>query len=136
MILSSGLRSNSAADDAAGLPISEKMRGQIRGLNRGSTNIQDGISLIQVADGALSEVHSLLQRGRELSVQGANYTEFNNIKLLNLTNADTGAIGGADADVHSGNLGLSNVDIVNQASTIIEQANQQLQAILKLLKAG
>ncbi len=72
--LSSGLRINSAADDAAGLAISEKMRGQIRGLNRANSNIQDGISLIQVADGALNEVHSILQRGRELSVQAANGT--------------------------------------------------------------
>lgn len=109
--LSSGLRINSAADDAAGLSISEKMRAQIRGLNRANSNIQDGISLIQVADGALNEVHSLLQRGRELSVQAANgtlttsdkqmiqeeaeqiiseidrisnTTEFNTIKLLNV----------------------------------------------------
>ncbi len=109
--LSSGLRINSAADDAAGLSISEKMRAQIRGLNRANSNIQDGISLIQVADGALNEVHSLLQRGRELSVQAANgtltdadkqmiqdetlqivsdinrisnHTEFNTIKLLNV----------------------------------------------------
>ncbi|QNU68522.1 flagellinolysin [Ruminiclostridium herbifermentans] len=109
--LSSGLRINSAADDAAGLSISEKMRAQIRGLNRCSNNIQDGISLIQVADGALNEVHSLLQRGRELSIQAANgtltesdrkmiqeetshiisdidrianHTEFNTLKLLNV----------------------------------------------------
>ncbi len=109
--LSSGLRINSASDDAAGLSISEKMRAQIRGLNRSSNNIQDGISLIQVADGALNEVHSLLQRGRELSIQAANgtltesdkrmvqdeaaqiisdidrianHTEFNTLKLLNV----------------------------------------------------
>ncbi len=80
--LSSGLRINSAADDAAGLSISEKMRAQIRGLNRANTNIQDGISLIQVADGALNEVHSLLQRGRELSVQAANGTLTNSDKQM------------------------------------------------------
>ena len=72
--LSSGYRINRAGDDAAGLSISEKMRGQIRGLNQGSTNAQDGISLIQTAEGALNEVHSILQRMRELSVQGANDT--------------------------------------------------------------
>lgn len=72
--LSSGYRINRAADDAAGLAISEEMRGQIRGLNRGSYNITDGISLADVADGALSEVHSILQRMRELSVQAANDT--------------------------------------------------------------
>ena len=73
--LSSGYRINRAADDAAGLSISEKMRGQIRGLNQASTNAQDGISLIQTAEGALNESHSILQRMRELAVQAANGTE-------------------------------------------------------------
>ena len=75
--LSSGYRINRAADDAAGLSISEKMRSQIRGLNQASTNAQDGISLIQTAEGALNEQHSILQRMRELSVQAANGTETN-----------------------------------------------------------
>ncbi len=70
--LSSGYRINRAADDAAGLAISEKMRSQIRGLNRASTNAQDGISLIQTAEGALNEVHAILQRMNELAVQAAN----------------------------------------------------------------
>lgn len=73
--LSSGYRINRAADDAAGLSISEKMRSQIRGLNQASTNAEDGISLIQTAEGALTESHSILQRMRELSVQAANGTE-------------------------------------------------------------
>ncbi|MBN2258977.1 MAG: flagellin [Clostridiales bacterium] len=72
--LSSGLRINRAGDDAAGLAISEKMRGQISGLNQASRNAQDGISLIQTAEGALNETHSILQRMRELAVQGANDT--------------------------------------------------------------
>ncbi|MBQ3403750.1 MAG: flagellin, partial [Synergistaceae bacterium] len=72
--LSSGLRINSAADDAAGLAISEKMRSQVRGLDRAVANTQDGISLIQTAEGALGETHSILQRMRELAVQGANDT--------------------------------------------------------------
>ncbi len=72
--LSSGYRINRAGDDAAGLAISEKMRGQIRGLNQASRNAQDGISLIQTAEGALNETHSILQRMRELSVQSANDT--------------------------------------------------------------
>ncbi|MGM1021272.1 MAG: flagellin [Bacillota bacterium] len=72
--LSSGLRINRAGDDAAGLAISEKMRGQIRGLDMASKNAQDGISLIQTAEGALNETHSILQRVRELSVQSANDT--------------------------------------------------------------
>ena len=70
--LSSGYRINRAADDAAWLSISEKMRAQIRGLTRASANAQDGISLIQAAEGALQESHSILQRIRELAVQGAN----------------------------------------------------------------
>ena len=73
--LSSGYKINRAADDAAGLSISEKMRSQIRGLNKASDNAQDGISLIQTAEGALNESHSILQRMRELSVQAANGTE-------------------------------------------------------------
>jgi flagellin len=108
--LSSGLRINRAGDDAAGLAISEKMRGQIRGLDQASRNSQDGISLIQTAEGALNETHSILQRMRELAVQSssdtntaddraelqkevqqlkdevdriANNTEFNTKKLLN-----------------------------------------------------
>ena len=70
--LSSGYRINRAGDDAAGLSISEKMRAQIRGLNRASANAQDGISLIQAAEGALQESHSILQRIRELAIQGAS----------------------------------------------------------------
>jgi len=72
--LSSGLRINRAGDDAAGLAISEKMRGQIRGLDQASRNAQDGISLIQTAEGALNETHSILQRMRELGVQATNDT--------------------------------------------------------------
>ncbi len=72
--LSSGYRINRAADDAAGLTISEKMRSQVRGLKRASTNAQDGVSLIQTAEGALNEAHSILQRMNELAVQGANDT--------------------------------------------------------------
>ena len=72
--LNSGLRINRAADDAAGLAISEKMRSQIRGLNQASRNAQDGISMIQTAEGALSETHAIAQRMRELAVQSANGT--------------------------------------------------------------
>jgi len=70
--LSSGLQINKAGDDAAGLAISEKMRGQIRGLDMATKNAQDGISLIQTAEGALNETHSILQRMRELTVQASN----------------------------------------------------------------
>ena len=81
--LSSGLRINRAGDDAAGLSISEKLRGQTKGLNQAVRNAQDGISMIQTAEGGLNETHSILQRMRELAVQGANDT---------LTDTDRGAI--------------------------------------------
>jgi len=81
--LSSGLRINRAGDDAAGLAISEKMRGQIRGLEQAERNSQDGISMIQTAEGALNETHSILQRMRELAVQSSNDTN---------TDEDRGAI--------------------------------------------
>jgi flagellin len=72
--LASGFRVNRAGDDAAGLAISEKMRSQVRGLDRASTNAQDGISVVQTAEGALNEVHSILQRMNELATQAANDT--------------------------------------------------------------
>jgi flagellin len=114
--LSSGLRINRAGDDAAGLAISEKMRSQIKGLNQASRNAQDGVSLIQTAEGALGEVHSMLGRMKEIAVQAANgtntvddreklqaelnqltsevnkignTTEFNTMKLLNGGSADS-----------------------------------------------
>src|ERR1700712_3421760 len=78
--LSSGYRINRAADDAAGLGISEKMRGQIGGLAQAQRNAQDGISLVQTAEGSLGEVHSMLQRVRDLKVQYNNGTLDNNDK--------------------------------------------------------
>ena len=72
--LSSGYRINRAADDAAGLAISEKMRRQVRGLTQASKNAQDGVSFVQIADGALTEVHDMIQRGNELAVKAANDT--------------------------------------------------------------
>lgn len=121
--LSSGLRINRAGDDAAGLAISEKMRGQIRGLDQASRNAQDSISLIQTAEGALNETHSILQRMRELAVQSssdtnttvdrgsiqkeidqltqeidriANTTEFNTKKLLNGGASVAATVAGTD----------------------------------------
>ena len=79
--LSSGFRINRAGDDAAGLAISEKMRGQIRGLNQASRNAQDGISLIQTAEGALNETHAILQRMRELAVQSSTDTNTDKDRL-------------------------------------------------------
>ena len=82
--LSSGLRINRAADDAAGLAISEKMRAQINGLQQGMSNAQDGVSMVQTAEGALNETHNILQRLRELAVQAGNTT---------LSSSDRTAIG-------------------------------------------
>jgi flagellin len=123
--LSSGYRINRAADDAAGLAISEKMRGQIGGLAQAQRNAQDGVSLVQTAEGALTEVHSMLQRVRDLRVQIGNGTleakdkdaiaaevaqlgeeitkisddtEFNGIDLLNSTNAITFQVGANDGE--------------------------------------
>jgi len=79
--LSSGLRINKAADDAAGLAVSEKLKNQVRGLNQAQRNAQDGISLLQTAEGALNETHSLLARMRELAVQSSNDTLTNDDRL-------------------------------------------------------
>ncbi len=133
--LSSGYKINRAGDNAAGLAISEKMRGQIRGLDQASSNAEDGISMIQTAEGALTETHSILQRMRELSVQAssdtntdddrtqiqneidqltqevdriANTTEFNTKKLLD--GSRTGAVSEKDGKTSvEGNFGNSNV---------------------------
>src|SRR4051794_19148823 len=123
--LSSGYRINRAADDAAGLAISEKMRAQIRGLSQNQRNIQDGVSLVQTAEGALNTVHDMLQRVRELAVQFKNgslsasnqsaiqaevgqlaseierlgvSTKFNGICLLNNTNSVTFQVGANDGE--------------------------------------
>jgi flagellin len=79
--LSSGLRINSAADDAAGLAISEKMRSQIIGLNRAKLNVQDGMSMLQVAEGGLNETENIIQRMRELAIQASNDTLTSNDRL-------------------------------------------------------
>jgi len=138
--LSSGLRINRAGDDAAGLAISEKMRGQIRGLDQAARNAQDGISMIQTAEGALNEVHSILQRMKELATQAANdtntisdrdeiqkeinqltseinrignTTEFNTKKLLNGEINRTDAV---SASITGTKLGATTVNIVNAAT--------------------
>ena len=144
--LSSGLRINRAGDDAAGLAISEKMRGQIRGLDQASRNAQDGISLIQTAEGALNETHNILQRMRELAVQSANdtnitedraaiqeeinaltqeidriseQTEFNKQTLLNGTFNGTfqiGANGGQTINLKIDNMASGNLGLTSTTS--------------------
>jgi flagellin len=156
--LSSGYRINRAGDDAAGLAISEKMRGQIRGLNMASKNAQDGISLIQTAEGALNETHSILQRMRELAVQAANGTntdadraeiqkeieqlkseidristdtEFNTKKLLDGSIVNT-------ADVDTTNAAhLGEVEVINDNISAGDyKVNIAVQTIKKTVDAG
>jgi flagellin len=149
--LSSGMRINRGADDAAGLSISEKMRGQIRGLEQASKNSQDAVSMIQTADGALNESHAILQRMRELTVQAASdtnntdertaiagelteltstltdiaaNTQFNGHKLLNTASGDTGAIA-ATVTIQTG---------ANSGETVaMDFTNVDLDAILDTL---
>ena len=145
--LSSGYRINRAADDAAGLSISEKMRKQIRGLDRASTNAQDGISAVQTAEGALAEVHSMLQRMNELAVQAANgtnssvdiqsikdeikqlnaeinriasSTDFNGKKMLKTGQASVSIFVGYTTDNYN-NIKISNKDLNAVATAISTQ---------------
>lgn len=104
--LSSGYKINRAGDDAAGLTISEKMRSQIRGLNKASSNAQDGVSLIQVAEGALAETHSILQRMNELATQAANDTN---------TTADRNAIA---AEIHQLTSEIDRIASTTQFNTM------------------
>ncbi len=147
--LSSGLRINRAGDDAAGLAISEKMRGQIRGLDQAARNAQDGISLIQTAEGALNETHTILQRMRELAVQAASDTntsadrteiqkevdelaseitristdtEFNTKKLLNGDMGKTFATAANSFDSSLQNVAITGSDITSGTYTITATA--------------
>src|SRR4051795_7009053 len=139
--LSSGYRINRASDDAAGLAISEKMRAQIRGLGQDQRNIQDGVSLVQTAEGALSTVHAMLQRVRELAVQFkngslstsnqsaiqsevfqlgseieriGNSTKFNGISLLNNTNLVTFQVGANDGET----IGVAMISLGSAAAGV------------------
>ena len=145
--LSSGYRINRAADDAAGLAISEKLRGQIRGLAQAQRNSQDGVSLVQTAEGSLNEVHSMLQRVRELAVQYQNGTlstsdkaaitaeatqlaseierigssaDFNGIKLLNASTTISFQVGANDNDT----IAVTTASLGGKVGTIdVSQAN-------------
>jgi flagellin len=144
--LSSGLRINRAGDDAAGLAISEKMRGQIRGLDQAQANAQDGISLIQTAEGALNETHSILQRMRELSTQASNdtntttdreelqkemnqltsevnriseQTEFNTQKLLDGSQASSTSDGGLKLQIGANATQSFTIDIFDMSASAL-----------------
>nr|WP_330219283.1 flagellin [Paenibacillus xylanivorans] len=142
--LSSGLRINRAGDDAAGLAISEKMRGQIRGLDQASRNAQDGISLIQTAEGALNETHSILQRQREIANQSANGTntdsdrqalqdEMNQLtseinRIGNTTEFNTQKLLQGDGKTNLTGTGVAKDGFVSGGSTTHTQASQTLDA--------
>ena len=133
--LSSGLRVNRAADDAAGLAISEKMRSQIRGMQQGQRNAQDGVSMVQTAEGALNETHGILQRVRELAVQAGNTTlstsdrqaigeemvalrsEIDNISTRTRFNGQTLLNGSLSVTVDAGASDLDTATYVNGGST-------------------
>ena len=112
--LSSGFRVNRAADDAAGLAISEKMRTQIRGLNQASRNSQDGISLVQTAEGAMQTAHNIMQRMRELAVQSANGTNDGDASLAD------GIWASSDAPVTGGAAGETAAQGVDRAALQLE----------------
>ena len=116
--LSSGLRINRAGDDAAGLAISEKMRGQISGLDQASRNAQDGISMVQTAEGGLNETHAILQRMRELAVQAANDTNVSTDRTaiqgeLNQLTSEINRIGNTTE--------FNTQKLLNGASTVVGQ---------------
>jgi len=143
--LSSGLRINRAGDDAAGLAISEKMRAQIRGLDQASRNAQDGISMIQTAEGALNEVHSILQRMRELANQAANDTnvdidrneiqkEINQLtseinRIGNTTEFNTQKILKGDTGIDVAKTNISGIQNLSGGSTSKTQASVTFKAI-------
>jgi flagellin len=113
--LSSGLRINRAADDAAGLAISEKLRAQVRGLNQATRNAQDGVSMVQTAEGALTEVHSMLQRIRELAVQYANGT--NDSDSLGSIEAEVDELQSAISDI-AANTKFNGVSLLTGGGTV------------------
>ena len=119
--LSSGFRINRAGDNAAGLSISEKMRAQIRGLNQSSRNAQDGISLIETADGALDEIHNIVQRMRELSVQAANGTSTEEDKKMIQTEIDelTKEVNRISNDTEFNDIKLLNGNLAEDVSSYI-----------------
>ena len=127
--LSSGLRIGRAADDAAGLSISEKMRGQISGLNQASRNAQDGISLLQTAEGALQETHSILQRMRELAVQSASdtVTDLDRVEIQKEINALRVEIDRISTDTEFNTQKLLNDKFKDKIIHIGANASQNLQ---------
>lgn len=138
--LSSGLRITRAGDDAAGLAISEKMRGQIKGLNQGVRNAQDGISLIQTAEGALSETHSILNRMRELAVQSSNDTNttedrYNIQKEIEQLKSEIDRIGNTTEfntkKLIDGSIGAKRIAGTDNAAVIGSKVGKQTASVFK-----
>lgn len=126
--LSSGKRINRASDDAAGLAISQKMEAQVRGLRQASRNSLDGVSLIQTTEGALNEVHAMLQRMRELSVQGANgiYAEEDISALANEMRELTEQIDKIGNDTEFNGITLLKGDLSTQSGTVVSDLRLQI----------
>ena len=136
--LSSGYRVNRAADDAAGLSISEKMRGQIRGLEQASTNAEDGQSLIQTAEGALSEIHSVLQRMRELTVQASNDTNVSADRkaIAKEGRALTSEINRIATQTQFNTMGLLSGGFKNKKLQVGANTNQTISITISSMTAG
>ena len=136
--LSSGYRVNRAADDAAGLSISEKMRGQIRGLEQASTNAEDGQSLIQTAEGALSEIHSVLQRMRELTVQASNDTNVSADRkaIAKEVRALTSEINRIATQTQFNTMGLLSGNFKNKKLQVGANTNQTISITISSITAG
>ena len=136
--LSSGYRVNRAADYAAGLSISEKMRGQIRGLEQASTNAEDGQSLIQTAEGALSEIHSVLQRMRELTVQASNDTNVSADRkaIAKEVRALTSEINRIATQTQFNTMGLLSGGFKNKKLQVGANTNQTISITISSMTAG
>ena len=136
--LSSGYRVNRAADDAAGLSISEKMRGQIRDLEQASTNAEDGQSLIQTAEGALSEIHSVLQRMRELTVQASNDTNVSADRkaIAKEVRALTSEINRIATQTQFNTMGLLSGNFKNKKLQVGANTNQTISITISSMTAG
>lgn len=136
--LSSGYRINRASDDAAGLSISEKMRGQIRGLKQASTNAQDGQSLIQTAEGAMNEIHSVLQRMRELTVQASNDTNVSADRkaIAKEVRALTSEINRIATQTQFNTMGLLSGNFKNKKLQVGANTNQTISITISSMTAG
>ena len=136
--LSSGLRINRAADDAAGLAISEKLRSQVNGLNQAQANAQDGVSLIQTAEGAMNESHAILQRMRTLAVQSASdtNTDSDRLQIDKEIQALTSELDGIATRTQFNGMTLTNGDFTGKKLQIGANADQTMDVDITSIKAA